>query len=276
MARLTLILAVLLLLLPVSAHAVVLIDENYEVNAPGDLTAKGWAVGQNCNAYCTLAIVPAPPGRSGSVLRMEYRGLHGGDDSHNAKIGRGLPNAPEIYGRYYKRTDPVPPATQSTYYLTTSKQHYLKTDGSALAPSMSFYTAYIWGGRDLMFVTQNTADMGASLTSNDYSNGAKPMADGRWYCVEYHYKMNTPGVANGVQEMWIDGFQTLGNYNRNFRDLAHATTAFTIIEIYRQAANDQYRYEDDFVLATTRVGCSGPPQPGDTTPPTTPAGFVVR
>jgi len=39
MARLTLILAVLLLLLPVSAHAVVLIDENYEVNAPGEYDA---------------------------------------------------------------------------------------------------------------------------------------------------------------------------------------------------------------------------------------------
>lgn len=31
-----------------------------------------------------------------------------------------------------------------------------------------------------------------------------PLADGQWNFVEIHYRLNTPGVADGVIEMWVD------------------------------------------------------------------------
>lgn len=34
-----------------------------------------------------------------------------------------------------------------------------------------------------------------------------------------------------------------------------ASSLWHRIEVYRQSALNQYRYEDDFQLATTRIGC---------------------
>ena len=31
------------------------------------------------------------------------------------------------------------------------------------------------------------------------------LQDNRWYCIETHEQMNTPGVANGISEAWVDG-----------------------------------------------------------------------
>lgn len=35
-----------------------------------------------------------------------------------------------------------------------------------------------------------------------YPNG---ISDGTWKCIEVHLKLNTPGVADGVWDFWIDG-----------------------------------------------------------------------
>lgn len=266
--------------LAIPAYAATIFTENYEVANVAALAERGWWPGFGTlddDGSKTIQIVTAPTGRTGSVLRLQYQGMHI-NDNNNDKIVVNFPATPEIYVRYYKRTDPIPLATLSTYYETTSKQHYLKVDGTTSDGYPNFYTAHIWGARDLSLVTQNAVDTGTGGASNDYANGSKPMSDGRWYCVEYHIKMNTPGVANGVQEIWTDGTQTLGRYNRNFRDAAHANAAFTNIEIFRQAAHNQYRYEDDMVVATTRIGCSDNPSidTTDTTPPLAPTGLSLR
>ena len=41
------------------------------------------------------------------------------------------------------------------------------------------------------------------------------------------------------------------------RDTAHANTLLDHIVVFRQSADNMYRYEDDYVLATTRVGLQG-------------------
>ena len=56
-----------------------------------------------------------------------------------------------------------------------------------------------------------------------YPNMARvPLSDNRWYCIETHLKMNTPGVANGVIELFITPVggattQTHGYYAQKFR-----------------------------------------------------------
>ena len=101
------------------------------------------------------------------------------------------------------------------------------------------------------------------------------MNNNQWYCVETHHKMNTPNVADGAAEIWIDGVLTVQYTNLNLRDSAHASAAFTHIEIYRQGSDNMYRYEDDYVVATTRIGCSGSPS-ADITPPAPPIGLAIR
>lgn len=38
-----------------------------------------------------------------------------------------------------------------------------------------------------------------------WREGLADLKPGRWYCVEGHVRMNTPGVANGRLQGWIDG-----------------------------------------------------------------------
>jgi len=51
-------------------------------------------------------------------------------------------------------------------------------------PGMS--TNYTW------FKTQTFSELGVN--------------DGNWHCIEYHYRINTSGKADGEFEMWIDGY----------------------------------------------------------------------
>ena len=214
------------------------------------------------------------------ALRLTYQGVHVNDNS-NSRLIKSFAAAPEIYARYYYRTEPIPPATQSGYTAITAKQHYLKVDGTSPDGYPNFVINHFWGSRELAFSVQEAFDcppvyLGGPGCPNDYGNMASvPLQDNRWYCIEYHIKMNTPNVANGVHEIWVDGVQTFGLTNRIFRDTVHANAAFTELTVYRQGSDDMYRYEDDFVLATTRVGCSGNPS-ADSTPPRAPIGLSLQ
>ena len=276
----TLLFIALLLFIGTPAHAATIFSEDYEVANKSDLAARGWYTGINQaerDGTQTISVENAPSGgpnpRGGKVLRLQYQGIHQfpSSDAYNDKITIGFSAQPDLYARYYRRADPIPPATQTGYGTSSAKQHYLKVNGTSPDGYPNGFTIFWFGSRSYELGAQNP-------NFNAYSNMASvSMADYRWYCVEYHWKMNTPNVANGVMEIWIDGVQTLGYYTMNFRDTAHANTAFTNIEVYRQGSDNMYRYEDDFVLATTRVGCSGsPPQPGDTTPPSPPTAFMVQ
>ncbi len=39
--------------------------------------------------------------------------------------------------------------------------------------------------------------------------------DGNWHSVEYHYRINDPGQANGEFEIWIDGYMIPLKYNQD-------------------------------------------------------------
>jgi hypothetical protein len=45
-----------------------------------------------------------------------------------------------------------------------------------------------------------------------------PLALAKWQHVKVHVKLNTPGVSDGLLEMWINGVQTMEYTNINFRD----------------------------------------------------------
>jgi hypothetical protein len=225
------------------------------------------------------------------MILLEYRGLHETGtvvavwDSHNQALIRQVPNTPEYYERYYYRTEvntlnndgtQISPApTQSVYSYITSKQHYLKTDGSSPDGYPNNVSNHFSGSRELGMSSQGAADClnGGCGSTNDTPNLQHvPLLDNQWYCIETHIKMNTPNVADGNEEIWIDGVQTM-SYPRTFRDGNHATAALTQVTVYRQASDYMNRYEDDYVLATTRVGCSGVI---DITPPSKPQGFTLH
>ncbi|MBM4261298.1 MAG: hypothetical protein FJ145_07640 [Deltaproteobacteria bacterium] len=51
--------------------------------------------------------------------------------------------------------------------------------------------------------------------------GVPGLVNDKWYLVEVHVKMNTPGQANGVMEAWLDGELRYQKTNVNFRNVGH-------------------------------------------------------
>ncbi|MDI3467560.1 MAG: hypothetical protein OJF50_006381 [Nitrospira sp.] len=255
----------------VASYADTVFSENYEVTSINDLKSRGWEVSNSTdlNGTPVLSIVPAPSGRSGKVLRMQYQGVHI-DDNHNASISRNFPGVPELYERYFVRFDAIDPGQSSGFSNITAKQHYWNV---GVAPNI--VTNFFWND-NRMGMTNQTAVMHtcpngqSDTTCNLTANQATvKMTYGVWRCVEVH-------AGQSSADMWIDGVQVL-HYEKPYWI---APSAWNFIHVYRQGADNQYRYEDDFVVSTTRIGCSGSPSiTGGTTttpPPASPTGLIVQ
>lgn len=255
----------------ITSYAGTLFSENYEVSTVNDLKSRGWDVanGTDLDGTPTMSIVPAPSGRSGKVLRMQYQGVHV-DDNHNAKIGITFPGVPELYERYFVRFDAINPGQPSGFTNITAKQHYWNV---GVLPNTGL--TFFWGDDRLGMGSQTnimhpcpngTTDVTCNMTANA---GTVRMTYGVWHCVEAH-------AGQSSLDLWVDGIQTV-HYEKPYWIPA---PVWNTIYVYRQGADNQYRYEDDFVLSTTRIGCSGSPStPSGTTnppPPASPTGLTVR
>ena len=90
-------------------------------------------------------------------------------------------------------------------------------------------------------------------------NGDKELPRGEWVCVETRIKMNTPNVANGIIEGWIN--EVPAEYEDNL--LWRTIKANNIAEVWfgtytgGSAVNgsDWGIYFDNFVVARNRIGC---------------------
>lgn len=141
--------------------------------------------------------------------------------------------------------------------------------------------AHLWSGgpnnSHLIMDPASGIDAVGNLRStryNDFANlrwlgirvGTTPMfsddSAGRWFCMEAHVKLNTPGVSNGVFEFWVNDIHqnsntTLnwhGNYNQDPSRMAINAIFF---ENYWNDGSpiQQERYFDNLVISTERIGC---------------------
>lgn len=249
------------------------------------LKARGWDfVRGNCNGYCSMSIVPgaslrfANP-RGGTVLRYEYRSEQDIEpvpqqDAHNSNLIK-LFNPPltELWGRVYFATDvnnaENATATNSLWFCCGTKLHYIKP--GAAAPSyllMGSYPSLPSGGDPHIGVQEMAVCPAGGTPIIKGGNGCNyapqnaghvTVVDKKWYCIEYHIKLNTAhDIADGELEVWIDNTQVVDYKNQLMADALPYTlhnARISQIEVYRQHANHMTRYEDDLVWSSTRVGC---------------------
>ncbi len=85
---------------------------------------------------------------------------------------------------------------------------------------------------------------------------------GRWQCIEARMRLNDPGRANGVFELWIDdalearrtGLDWVGSYD------AFGINAVFLENYWNDGSPaEQERFFDNFVVSTQRIGCDGTP-----------------
>ncbi len=90
----------------------------------------------------------------------------------------------------------------------------------------------------------------------------------KWYCIEVHMKLNTPGSSDGVFEFWINESLQANKNNLNWRGsyTTYGINALTLEGWTNNGAKqNQNRYFDNFVVSTRKIGCyetdaASPPQ----------------
>ncbi len=111
---------------------------------------------------------------------------------------------------------------------------------------------------------------------------AVTIADNWWYCLEVRVKPNTvvtnangtyTGRYDGEQTLWIDGVEKAHYSGIRWR----TNPKVQINDLYQaawvgqpRASGEQYRWEDNYVISTKRIGCMG------STIPAAPTGLEVR
>lgn len=82
----------------------------------------------------------------------------------------------------------------------------------------------------------------------------------RWYCVEHHVRLNTPGQSNGIEEFWVDGNLEARRADLNF---VASYTQYAINAVFFEnwwntgSPRLQERYFDNIVVSTQPIGCLG-------------------
>lgn len=167
--------------------------------------------------------------------------------------------------------------------------------------SYKWYPAHLSAGTHLEYCSgtgapNGTAGDGTVTVSGSYPPSGNPdpgtlfrMKTGRWYTVEFRYKLSSPGVKNGTIEAWVDGvkvygdndLETCGNYGAN------EGSCYAIHEIFFEGswfnplygdvaaaqARGGYRLIDNFIISKSYIGPPG--GNGDSTPPAVPGGIQV-
>jgi hypothetical protein len=86
----------------------------------------------------------------------------------------------------------------------------------------------------------------------------------RWICVERHMKLNSadPTVADGLEELWVDGELALRRDGLRFRDVGPLKISFFGLHVYYAKLPETYTadhpikvYFDHIVIARERIGC---------------------
>lgn len=80
----------------------------------------------------------------------------------------------------------------------------------------------------------------------------------RWYSVEQHVKLNTPGIANGVFRAWIDGKLVFEKHDINYRSVRDLKIESVWLNVYHggtaKAPSDMTLYLDNLVVARKYIG----------------------
>jgi len=284
-----------LLVVESSSTAAVFWDDDFEESAPensgwGYTQSACWPAGQPTRTTpCPYLDTTTEQAHSGThSLKADYSGqligFCGGGFCYNGEtnqaIFRQVPHTDELYTRYYYR------AHAFSYETASGTKHFYQDDTHG-----NFYpqilSANMFGNQAMAMIGGIIAEAcgqgdGSGPVTSGYDdcnyypnvNGGISFADDQWYCVETHTKMNTPGVADGVLEIWVDGNLSLQYLNRMFRgpdpngiNGNSSLSGFDDIKIYKQSGSG-VMYYDQFAVGTTQIGCGGGGAPVPPLPPT--------
>ena len=252
----------ILSLLPISSHATVDWNEGFEY---ANDTALGAVWAYSCLGNPGVSTDRAFSGSKS--VKLVYKGAVGVDPgAGGCYIDRYLPALSDtVYLRIY--------TYMQNFTVNNVGTKMINIGMSGSYPS--FWWEMLYGQPSLSGVVSSTVPatfniLGGSIPQN------------QWACLEGRITMNTPGVANGIFQTWVNGAQQI---NRTDLLLRNATltqqngpnSRLQYVRLYTQHGWGTIYYDDFAVSRDARIGCSGSPAPAsDTTPPVPPSGLFVR
>jgi hypothetical protein len=125
-----------------------------------------------------------------------------------------------------------------------------------------FSTRFMWragGAGEVYAYLPSSLTWGTSL-----DRGSFRFTTGRWQCLEQELSLNTPGRADGVVRVWLDGQPVLAEEHLTFRTVATLriegvffSTFFGGNDASWASPVDTHADFADFAVGQRRIGCAG-------------------
>ena len=205
---------------------------------------------------------------------------NGGDPS--CYIDRSYTQTPHVFYRWYHRH-------ASGYDLDTACQS-VGSCANGAGGSKTFYAKSSGGYQVYYFIKPFDHTFRVAVPHSFYSRlcpngktdsecvyeqnvGSVPIEPSATYCIETELDRGSPGVANGVIRMWVNGTLVIQYTNAPIAKSDEGSTNWNQVTYYTQGGYG-IRHIDDLVVGDTRIGCGA--ISFDTVAPNSPTGLIVR
>lgn len=173
-------------------------------------------------------------------------------------LQRDTPTTTELYARWWMQATPgfswgAPHTTLGVF------------GGGTTPPLISLVASNTTPAGAPYFVVQTAKEASYGSESLTQNQGTPVAIGNTWVCYETRYKLNTPGVANGILQFWAGGTLKADYQNREFigastSDPAPSNAALSFVRLYNDRGNGSL-YMDDLQISNARLGCAGTPPP---------------
>lgn len=210
-----------------------------------------------------------------------------------AYLARGELTAMNLTYQFKKKLGTEPEEAYFRYYLRFGDDWQQTVQGGKMPGLSGTYGKAGWGGRKVNGKDGWSArgSFGLTLPEGNPLAGKQPLGwycyhadmegnygsgwiwtqgyrgfldNNRWYCVEQHVKMNTPGkdggpgTRDGMLRVWIDGRPAYEKTDLRFRDLDTLKIEQVWMNVYHggttPSPRDQHLYVDNVVVAKNYIG----------------------
>lgn len=209
--------------------------------------------------------VAAHSGKYGVRIKVADAGHWGGailfDHARRGQVG----NFKEVWARYYIRFGPN---WRREDWRMGKAGFRARSDETCKAPCLEMTDSHhqdetTGAIRGYAYFHRNVSD--ADLANKTFSYKSREWVAGserereRWYCVETHHVLNTPGQGDGTYQNWLDGSLVVDATGIRQRDSATFDIDHSVLIAYIGggwvADRDMSVYFDDWAVSDQRIGC---------------------
>jgi len=259
-------------LAPVAAAAPdAIVDESFSDGTDSVFSSGAWGM------------VPLADGHDGPGLQSVIpAGEHWGSSGHWDFADHGLAEPEELWWRYWVKFPDgfyIEPPNRGKLPGIGGLYTYNCLGGRPSTPEEPCFSArmlfsrtyphtgqpgYPNGPDDKTLIGFYTYHLDSPATRGDiwtWDLDVATLDHGKWYCVEGHIDLNTPGVHDGVLEGWVDGVQAFDKNDIAFRRAAEGQIKvksfwFDIYYGGGESLVDNEIHFDSLAFGPSRVGCA--------------------